>query len=121
MKKITVILCAVLMAAVCLLGTGCGKAKYADSKYLGKWAATKASYAGMELAVEDIIGGEFSFDLNEAGIVTLVVVDEEKSGNWEQTTDGIVFKGEEDLRFVEEGDKLVADYGGVKLTFERTN
>lgn len=119
MKKITAILCAVLMTAVCLLAVGCGKAKYADSEYLGKWEATKAAYAGMELGVEDIIGGEFSFTLNETGNVTLVVVDEEKGGEWEETSDGIKFLGEEEMRFTKDGDKLVCDYSGVTLTFER--
>ncbi len=119
-KKISVILCAVCLAAVCVLMTACGGGgKYADSKYLGKWKATKAEYMGMELSVEEILGGEFSFTLDADGKVTLKVVDEEEKGSWEEVDGGIQLEGDEEMTFKDEEGVLKLDYQGVALTFEK--
>ena len=117
MKKITAVLCAVLLVGLML--TACGGGKYADSKYLGKWSATKAEYAGIEMGVEEIRGGEFSFTLDESGKVTLKVVDEEETGKWEETDNGIIFDDDDKMTFEDKDGVLVMDYQGVTLTFEK--
>ena len=114
-------MCAVILAGVMMIATACGgSAKYADSKYLGKWSATKAEYMGMELGVKDILGGEFSFTLTEDGKVTLKVVDDEEKGNWDETDDGIQFEGDEEMTFKAADDGTLAlEYQGMNLTFEK--
>ena len=120
MKKRTAIICAALLAGVMVMLTACGgSAKYADSKYLGKWTATKAEYSGIEMGVKDILGGEFSFELSEDGKVKMTVVDDEKSGKWDEVEGGIQFDGDDDMTLKEEGGALTMDYSGVKLTFEK--
>ncbi|MBQ4361378.1 MAG: hypothetical protein II787_00490 [Lachnospiraceae bacterium] len=120
MKKATAIICAALLAGVMIMMTACGgSAKYADSKYLGKWTATKAMYSGIEMGVKDILGGEFSFTLTEDGKVTMKVVDQEKSGKWEEIEGGIQFDGDDDMTLKDDGEALTMDYSGVKLTFEK--
>ena len=120
MKKATAIICAALLAGVMIMMIACGgSAKYADSKYLGKWTATKAMYSGIEMGVKDILGGEFSFTLTEDGKVTMKVVDQEKSGKWEEIEGGIQFDGDDDMTLKDDGEALTMDYSGVKLTFEK--
>ena len=121
MKKLTAIFCAALLAGVCVLMTACGgSSKNADSKYLGKWTATKAEYSGIEMGVEEILGGEFSFTLTEDGKVTVKIVDEEESGKWEETDSGVQFDGDEDMTFTDQDGALTLDYQGVLLTFEKS-
>ena len=120
MKKIAAVLCAVILIGVCVMSSACGGgAKYKDSKYLGKWNATKAEYMDMELGVEEILGGEFSFTLTEDGKVAMKVVDDEQSGKWEEIEEGIRLDGDEDMTFKDQEGKLVVDYQGVTLTFEK--
>ncbi|MBQ3579071.1 MAG: hypothetical protein II974_10470 [Firmicutes bacterium] len=120
MKKITAVLCAVMLAMVCLMAAGCGKAKYAGSEYLGKWKATKAAYSGIELGVEDILGGEFSLNLKDDGTCTVKVVDEEETGNWEETDKGVKLTDKkEELEFTKEDDALTVDYSGMTMYFEK--
>ena len=119
MKRITAILCALMLAMACLMATGCG-AKYAGSEYLGKWKATKATYSGMELSVEDILGGEFSIDLKDDGTCTVKVVDQEENGEWEETDKGIKLVDKKDeLEFTKEDDALTVNYSGVDMYFEK--
>ena len=120
MRKKGVLICAAVLAAVMMFATACGgSAKYADSKYVGKWSATKAAYMGMELGVKDILGGEFSFTLSEDGKVKLKVVDDERSGKWDETDDGIQFDGDDEMTFKEKDGSLLLDYQGMTLTFEK--
>ncbi len=118
MKRISAIVCAVVLAAACILMTGCG-GKYSDSKYLGKWKATKAEYSGVEMDVEEILGGEFSFTLDAGGKVSMKVVDKDYSGKWEETDEGVIFDGDNKLNLVDKGGKLEMDYTGITLTFEK--
>ncbi|MGI6204328.1 MAG: hypothetical protein ACOYJH_03505 [Anaerovoracaceae bacterium] len=117
MKKFIVpLLCAVL-CAVCL--TGCG-AKYADSPYLGKWTASTASAYGVEISVDAVIDGGFTFDLNEDGSCDVKVGSKKTSGSWEETDNG--FKVEDKYEFTvdtSDENKATMEYSGVTLTFER--
>lgn len=119
MRRITAVICAVILAMACLVMTGCGGAKYADSKYVGKWVGTSAVYSGFEMGVEEILGGEFTFTLDENGKVTMKVVDKEETGKWEETEDGIKFDGDEEMAFKYDDDKLSVDYSGVTIYFEK--
>lgn len=120
MKKAFAVFCAMAVIASCLLMCGCGGTDMSDSKYLGKWQATTAEYSGMKLGVEDALGGEFSFTLNDDGTVDLVVTGDKESGKWSETENGIQFEeGDETMAFNDEDGKLVLDYSGMKLIFEK--
>lgn len=71
------------------------------------------------MGVEEILGGEFSFTLDESGKVTLKVVDDEETGKWEETDNGIIFDDDEQMTFEDKDGVLVMDYQGVTLTFEK--
>ena len=117
MKKILAVFCCLAVIGACVLATGCGT-DMSDSKYLGKWTATTGEYSGIKMGVEDILGGEFSFTLNADGTVDLKVIDQEESGKWSETDNGIQIEGDEELTFQDVDGTLVLDYSGVKLTFE---
>ena len=68
MKRMTAVLCALLLGVMAILGACGGSAKYADSKYVGKWNAVKAEYSGLEMDVKEILGGEFSFTLTPVDV-----------------------------------------------------
>lgn len=117
MKKfIAPLLCAVL-CAVCL--TGCG-AKYADSPYLGTWKATTASAYGVEISVDTVIDGGFTFYLKDDGSCELKVGDQKSSGSWEETDGGFKVEDKYEFKVDTGGDnKATMEYSGVTLTFER--
>jgi len=113
-----------LCLAVCLLATllvGCGSEKFADSPYVGEWAAGTCSYMGMEFDTADIIDGGFSILLDAGGKATAVISGESSSGKWEPTEDGIRLYGLGDEMFFSAGDDgtLVLDYSDMILTFTR--
>lgn len=60
MRKKLAVLIAVITAAMMLFG--CGGKDMSGSEYLGKWKATKAEYAGIEVGV-DTVFDEFHFTL----------------------------------------------------------
>ena len=68
MRKKLAILIAVITAAMMLFG--CGGKDMSGSEYLGKWKATKAEYAGIEVGV-DTVFDEFHFTLQDNGKVKL--------------------------------------------------
>lgn len=119
-KALAVIVCVALMA---VMAVGCGSsAPYADSPYLGTWAATTCSYSGYEFGVEDIIGGEFEVTLDENGNVAASVVDESEEGTWEPTETGLKIKdSRSEMEFTDKDGKLILDYDGVEITFEKKN
>ena len=70
MRKKLAVLIAVITAAMMLFG--CGGKDMSGSEYLGKWKATKAEYAGIEVGV-DTVFDEFHFTLQDNGKVKLNV------------------------------------------------
>ena len=52
MRKKLAVLIAVITAAMMLFG--CGGKDMSGSEYLGKWKATKAEYAGIEVGVDTV-------------------------------------------------------------------
>ncbi len=119
MKRIiSVILCTAVMAAA-VIAAGCGGPDMSDSKYLGKRQAKTAQYSGFKLGVEDAIGGEFYFTLNEDATVDLVVTGDKVSGTWEESEGGVVIKDDEqELQLTDVDGNLVMNYSGMVLTFE---
>ena len=63
------------------------------SEYLGKWKATKAEYAGIEVGV-DTVFDEFHFTLQDNGKVKLNVNGDETTGKWDETENGISIEDE---------------------------
>ncbi len=113
-KLIAVLLCLVIMMTVL---AGCGGDKYKDSKYLGTWKATSASYGGLSIAPETALGGEMSVNLEASGKCTLNIAGDETSGKWSETETG--FNVADTFDFVIDGEIATVDYDGVTLTFER--
>ena len=117
-KKITMICLAAVIAASALFAAACGT-DLSDSKYLGKWTATQAEYSGVKMSVKDILGGDFTFTLKEDGTVDMKIINDEQSGKWNETEDGIQIDGDEDMTFVDQDGALVLTYTGVTITFEK--
>ena len=84
MRKKLAVLIAVITAAMMLFG--CGGKDMSGSEYLGKWKATKAEYAGIEVGV-DTVFDEFHFTLQDNGKVKLNVNGDETTGKWDETED----------------------------------
>ena len=121
MKKILAMLCCIAVIATCVFAAGCGGTDMSGSKYLGKWQATTAEYSGFKIGVEDALGGEFSFTLNDDGTIDLLVSGEEQSGKWSETENGIKIEdSEQELELTEDDNgNLVMNYSGMALTFEK--
>lgn len=108
----------VLSAMLCvLLLTACGSDKYADSKYLGTWHGTSADFAGISMPVEEVLDGEFTFELRADGTCTATVAGEKENGKWEETEDG--FKVEDEFEFKVKDGKALLNYSDVNMHFER--
>lgn len=114
MKKKLVLLMTVMMIVFCI--AGCGKAKYADSEYLGTWKATTAEAAGIELSVDSLFDS-LVLTLDESGEATLDVNGEENKGEWEETEKGFTVDGE--LEFTVDGSAATVEYEGMSITFEQ--
>lgn len=107
MRKKIMIAAAILV--MCFAFVSCGKSM-ADSPYVGTWKAVNASYSGIEMSVESIIGGEMTFELKDNGKCVLNVAGEEESGKWSE---------EDQFDFKVDGDKATMDYSGVTITLEK--
>lgn len=123
MKKIVAFLCCLVIGSLGLVLTGCGGdgGKYADSPYLGTWKATTANYAGIEMNVADILGGDFTMTLEASGECTIDIAGDEESGDWEPSDKGMkIVDSEESMEFTaEDAEHLVLDYQGMTLTLEK--
>ena len=121
-KKLLVPLVAVCLAICMLALVACGGNKYADSKYVGTWNATTASYGAFSVDVSSIMD-EFAVDLSEDGSATAKVNGESGNGTWEETETGIVIQGgigeTENLEFTDKDGKLTIEYSGATITFEK--
>lgn len=112
LKKLTALL---VLFVLTLNLMGCGGADYSESPYLGTWVGTTAEYAGMEMGVEEILGGEFTFTLESNGKCTLSVAGDEEKGKWSETENG--FSVVDEFEFAVEGNTAVLDYDGVIINF----
>ena len=114
LKKFSILMVALLMS----IGlAACGGADMSDSPYLGTWSASTAEYSGIEMAVDSIIGGEFTVTLEKVGGCTVSISGEEDSGKWTETENG--FNVEDEFDFTVDGDTAVLDYEGITLYFQR--
>ena len=114
MKKKIMIALAVLVMSFAFVS--CGKSM-ADSPYLGTWKAVSASYSGMDMSVESILGGEMTFELKDNGKCVLNVAGDEETGKWSENEDG--FNVEDQFDFKVDGDVATMDYSGVTITLEK--
>lgn len=112
-KKITIV---TMILVLCFAFVSCGKSM-ADSPYLGTWKATSASYSGISMSVESILGGEMTFELKDTGKCSLTIAGENHSGSWSETENG--FNVEDEFDFTVDGDTATLDYDGVTITLER--
>jgi len=112
-KKLAAILVLLLLTAFM---AACGP-DYSDSPYLGTWNCVTAKYAGIEMGVEQILGGAFTFTLESNGKCTLDIAGDETPGKWSETEDG--FSLADEFYFVMDGDIAVLDYDGVIMRFEQ--
>lgn len=118
MKKQIRKFAAIIVVAVMVMSfASCGGTDMSDSPYIGTWTATTAEYSGIEVSVESIFGGEFSFTLNEDGSCKLIVGEENETGKWSETETG--FNVEDEFDFTVDGDSASLDYDGVSIYFER--
>lgn len=118
MKKVMKRLVAVMAVALMVFAfTACGGEDMSNSPYVGDWHATTAEYSGIEIGVEDVIGGEFVFSLEDNGKCTVSIAGDEESGKWTETEEG--FNVEEEFDFVADGDTATLDYEGVTMHFEK--
>ena len=108
MRKKLAILIAVITAAMMLFG--CGGKDMSGSEYLGKWKATKAEYAGIEVGV-DTVFDEFHFTLQDNGKVKLNV-------NGDETENGISIEDEMEFQKLDDN-TLTYEVSGVTVHFAR--
>lgn len=114
MKKKIMIAVAVLVMCFALLS--CGKSM-ADSPHVGTWKAVSASYSGMSMSVDSILGGEMTFELKDDGQCVLNIAGEEESAEWTETAEG--FNVDDELDFKVDGSTATVDYSGVTITLEK--
>lgn len=108
MRKKLAVLIAVITAAMMLFG--CGGKDMSGSEYLGKWKATKAEYAGIEVGV-DTVFDEFHFTLQDNGKVKLNV-------NGDETKNGISIEDEMEFQKLDDN-TLTYEVSGVTVHFAR--
>ena len=115
MRKKLAVLIAVITAAMMLFG--CGGKDMSESEYLGKWKATKAEYAGIEVGV-DTVFDEFHFTLQDNGKVKLNVNGDETTGKWDETENGISIEDEMEFQKLDDY-TLTYEVSGVTVHFAR--
>ncbi len=113
MKKLTIIVLSLIMIFSL---ASCGK-NMKDSPYVGTWKATTASYSGIEMSVENLLGGEMTFELKDNGKCTMNIAGEKASGKWSETDNG--FNVENEFDFKVDGEKATVDYSGVTISLEK--
>ena len=110
------VLAVVLILTMCFIFASCGKdAK--ESPYVGTWKAINASVAGVEMSVEEVMGGEMIFEFKDNGKCTLTLADEKETAAWTETEGG--FCVDDEIDFEVDGDTALADYDGVTITLEK--
>lgn len=116
-KRIKVLITVFAVAAMCFAFTSCGGEDMSGSPYVGTWAATSASYAGMEMSISDLLDGEFTFTLEDNGKCEMNISGEKDTGKWSETDSG--FKIADEFEATVDGDTAVLEYEGVTIKLER--
>ena len=110
------IMAVTLMLVMCFTLASCGK-DAEGSPYVGTWKAVNASFGGMEMGVEDLLGGEMTFELKDNGECVLTLAGEEETAKWTEIEGG--FNVDDEIDFTVDGDTALADYEGVTITLEK--
>ena len=121
MKKLIMLVLAMVLTVSCLALTACGGGSSEDlsnSKYVGTWKIAEVTLkdASEELNID------YTLTLNEDGTGTFLAVDEngqeDKSDiTWSLTDDGFKTKGGTKLTFTDDGDNIQTKMLGVGLVF----
>ncbi len=119
LRRTIIVACCVIIASLGIALTGCGGGdKYADSPYVGTWAAKTAEYSGVEVDVADIIGA-FEITLNADGSASMLEEGETLECDWEPTDSGVTMKDSTQVDLTYEDGKLVTEQSGVTFYFEK--
>ncbi|MGN0702783.1 MAG: hypothetical protein ACI4KL_06395 [Lentihominibacter sp.] len=121
LRKTIIVACCVIIATmgIALAGCGGGGEKYADSPYVGTWAANTAEYSGVEVDVNEVIGA-FEITLNADGSATMLEEGDTLDSKWEPTENGVKMKdAASEVDFTYEDGKLVTEQSGVTFYFEK--
>lgn len=120
LRRTIIVACCVIIATMGIALTGCGGSddKYADSPYVGTWAAKTAEYAGVEVDVNEIIGA-FEITLNADGSASMLEEGETIDCGWEPTENGVKMSDSSVVEFTYEDGKLVTEVSGVTIYFEK--
>ena len=137
MKKVFVILCVMLMTVSCV-SCGCGKQKeddggtpaaqsaqntaasVAESQYVGTWTAVKAELMGKEADLKEALGDELTLELNADGTASLKSSEEESTGNWSETSEGVKLTGTDmNMTLKNENGQLAIDLLGFRVYFDK--
>ena len=112
-RVLSVLVVAVMVFAL----VGCGGS---DSKYVGKWKLTKASYAGIEMTAEEM-GMDASMDIKSGGKVVLDLDGDKSEGKWEEKDGKLVITDDTDVEVTAEmkDNAIVLEYSGVNMVFEK--
>lgn len=108
-KKTLIVACCVMIAALGIALTGCGKSndgsgeKYADSPYVGTWMVGHYEYEGKEYPYPGLL--EFTFHAD--GTSSLEDVSDTVEGKWEPTEEGLKFgDAQDEYNIIYEDEKL---------------
>ena len=134
MKKAFVVLCVMLMTVSCVF-CGCGKKKdeggsntatqstvasVAESQYVGTWKAVKAELMGKEADLKEALGDDLTLTLNADGTCSLISADDESTGKWSETSDGVKLDGKDlNTTLKSENGQLAIDLFGFHIYFEK--
>lgn len=100
----------ILLVAVILLFSGCGTSEEKKSPYEGKWIGLVAETMGVQMSVEEAIGGAFEFEVKKNNKVEFTVGDEHGSGKWSVE--------ENQFTLTIEGTEMTGEIGDNCITFE---
>lgn len=99
-----------LLVAAILLFSGCGTSEEKKSPYEGKWIGLVAETMGVQMSVEEAIGGAFEFEVKKNNKVEFTVGDEHGSGKWSVE--------ENQFTLTIEGAEMTGEIGDNCITFE---
>lgn len=105
------------VVAMCFTFVSCGGGSSDESPYVGIWKATNASYAGLEMSVEEALGGEMIFEVKADGECTVEFAGQKESAGWVETDEGFIV--DDEVEFKVDGDKATVDFEGVLLDLEK--
>lgn len=112
-KKIMIV---VTILVMCLTFAACSGGSDENS-YVGTWKAVNADMEGLEMSIEELMGGEMTFELKDGGECIVSIMDEEEKSTWTETEDG--FNVDEIADFKVDGNTATADIEGMIITLEK--